>query len=444
MTDMQLIAKHPDKRRPIPAVAELFRSRIEEAATSRREALEQLEARPAAELGNPEVQRWYKDFERDSFVWLTSDEPAPRDLTEDVIDTLRCLRSADALRQRGTTLKTSAGYEVFVSESSASSIYALRSADTSELYMIEGDQPLNAGEANMVSSELTHEDDLRVAFHRGRFPDDKTIRRAANNAALVINDIQADVIGSFRRPASFPSQRTPCVKTDQQMQGLVEHTEDNAGFASLVCEALEAINPGLGSSSRPVPSLLHVRAEERMRYLAAEPFAGDVKDRRRLGEQLASCGLRVDPTVDVDAAFMDVRVIELKAGDVLLEGGSRAAFVCEPARARLADHAARRLPRRRLAAWSRGRRDQRHSRRRAQCNGDGRVQPEADRDPQRGVPCLLARNLYSGRADAPAPDDLARRGRASGCSMRTKSLAHRHFPSEPRGARRAPWWMSGI
>jgi hypothetical protein len=303
---------------------------LEQAAASRRETLEQLEARPAAERGNPEVQRWYKDFERDSFVWLTSDEPALRDLTEDVIDTLRCLRSADALRQRGTTLKTSAGYEVFVSQSTASSIYALRSADTSKLYMIEGDQPLNAGEANMVSSELTHEGDLRVAFHRGRFPDDKTIRRAANNAALVINDIQADVIGSFRRPALSPGQRAPGVKTDQQMQVLVEHTEDNAGFAPLVCETLQAINPSLWRCSRPVPSLLRVHTEERMRYLAAEPFAGGAKDRRGLREQLASCGLRVDPTVDVDAAFMDVRVLELKAGDVLLEGGSPAAFVYVP------------------------------------------------------------------------------------------------------------------
>ncbi len=125
---------------------------LEQAAAGHRETLARLEARPAVERGNPEVERWYKDFERDSFVWLTSGEPALRDLVEDVIDTLRCLRSADALRQRGTTLKTSAGYEVFVSESTASSIYALRSAYTSKLYMIEGDHPLSAGEANMVSS----------------------------------------------------------------------------------------------------------------------------------------------------------------------------------------------------------------------------------------------------------------------------------------------------
>jgi hypothetical protein len=41
---------------------------LEQAAASRRETLEQLEARPAAERGNPEVQQWYKHFEHDSFA----------------------------------------------------------------------------------------------------------------------------------------------------------------------------------------------------------------------------------------------------------------------------------------------------------------------------------------------------------------------------------------
>ena len=260
---------------------------LEQAAASRRETLEQLEARPAAERGNPEVQRWYKDFEHDSFVWLTSDEPALRDLTEDVIDTLRCLRSADALRQRGTRSRRWPATRVFVSQSTASSIYALRSADTSKLH----DRGRRTPQRRRSQYGQQRADARRRPARRlppRRVPDDKTIRRAANNAALVINDIQADVIGSFRRPALSPGQRAPGVKTDQQMQVLVEHTEDNAGFAPLVCEALQAINPSLGSCSRPVPSLLRVHTEERMRYLAAEPFAGV----SRIGEGSAS-SLRV-------------------------------------------------------------------------------------------------------------------------------------------------------
>ena len=55
----------------------------------------------------------YSDFERDAFLWLTSENTDLRELADDVIDTLRALRCADALRQRGTVLKTSGNYEVF-------------------------------------------------------------------------------------------------------------------------------------------------------------------------------------------------------------------------------------------------------------------------------------------------------------------------------------------
>ena len=179
---------------------------LEQAAASCRETLERVESRSAAGRGNPEAQRWYKDFERELLC----------------LADVRRTGSAgsgggrhrhSALPALGGRAQAAGNHAQDVGrlrgvrqQFTASSIYALRSADTSKLYMVEGDQPLNAGEANMVSSELTHEGDLRVAFHRGRFPDDKTIRRAANNAALVINDIQADVIGSFRRPAASPAQ----------------------------------------------------------------------------------------------------------------------------------------------------------------------------------------------------------------------------------------------
>ncbi len=69
---------------------------LEQAAAGHRETLARLEARPAVERGDPEVERWYKDFERDSFVWLTSGEPALRDL----VRTSSTLSAACALRTR--------------------------------------------------------------------------------------------------------------------------------------------------------------------------------------------------------------------------------------------------------------------------------------------------------------------------------------------------------
>jgi hypothetical protein len=78
----------------------------------------------------------YADFERDAFQCLESSHVAVRQLVEDVVDTLRALRCADALRQRGTMLKTSGNYEVFIDQRTSNAIYALR-LDDEHLYLLE-------------------------------------------------------------------------------------------------------------------------------------------------------------------------------------------------------------------------------------------------------------------------------------------------------------------
>jgi hypothetical protein len=65
-------------------------------------------------------------FEQTAFSWLVAAAPEVQQLTLDVIDTVRALRCADALRQRGTTFTTSAGYQVFVSDVHRLSLSALR------------------------------------------------------------------------------------------------------------------------------------------------------------------------------------------------------------------------------------------------------------------------------------------------------------------------------
>ena len=57
---------------------------------------------------------WYVSPLEDSFAWLTSQQIAHRSLADDVLDALRLLRVADALRQRGTSLRTTGGYEVLI------------------------------------------------------------------------------------------------------------------------------------------------------------------------------------------------------------------------------------------------------------------------------------------------------------------------------------------
>ena len=120
-----------------------------------------------------------------------------RELIEDVIDTLRSLRCADALRQRGTVLKTSGNREIFVDQRTANAIYALR-PDDQHLCLLEIPDQINAGEANL-SSQLDADGNLRISFYHGMFTDQETVLKAARCAALVVNDIQEDAIGSFER-----------------------------------------------------------------------------------------------------------------------------------------------------------------------------------------------------------------------------------------------------
>ena len=47
---------------------------------------------------------------------------AHRALADDAIDAVRLVRAADALRQRGTTLRTSAGYEIFIDTDSGDAV----------------------------------------------------------------------------------------------------------------------------------------------------------------------------------------------------------------------------------------------------------------------------------------------------------------------------------
>ena len=47
-----------------------------------------------------------------SFAWLTARSGPQAELADDVIDALRALRAADVLRQRGTVLRTSGGFEL--------------------------------------------------------------------------------------------------------------------------------------------------------------------------------------------------------------------------------------------------------------------------------------------------------------------------------------------
>jgi hypothetical protein len=166
---------------------------------------------------------------------------------------------------------------------------------------------------------------LRISFNRGSFRTEQATRRAAYCCAMIIGDIQQDVLDSFWRPDQPSSLR----KHSDDIQILIEETDDNIHFAGLVLEELVAITPELVRRSRIAPSLKNVSAEDRQRYLTAAELTWPLERRREVIQHVARSGYKTQ-RIDPELAFTDVRVIELQHGDVLLHAGAPPGFVYVP------------------------------------------------------------------------------------------------------------------
>lgn len=299
---------------------------------------------------NQEIDRYYDQFEQTAFSWLVADDLEVQQLTLDAIDTVRALRCADALRQRGTTFTTSAGYEVFVSKETANAVYALQRGnsvsaalgksvsetlpDRAQLFLLEGKDPISAGEANMANSTLDREGNLRLAFSTGAFSSPEATQWAAFSAAVVINDIQADVIGSFRRSAQEQERLQEAIKLEPEMQILIEGVDDNPEFANLISQELIQLNPNLAPRIQTITSLQNIGLSQVEQYLSGTQLNWDTSEKLDLLDRLVKTGHKVDH-IDLDRAFAEVRLISLKAGEVLIEQGVPSGFVYIPLQAGL-------------------------------------------------------------------------------------------------------------
>jgi hypothetical protein len=274
------------------------------------------------------VSRHYRNFSADSFRWLTAEHAAVSELVADVVDTVRALRCADALRQRGTVLNTSGGYQIFVDRQTANAIYALKTGADEKVLLVEAANILNAGEANIAGSELTPDGDLRISFHRGAFATERALRFAVQCAAAVIDDIQTDVISSFQRPAAVGTANAP-QKSAHAIQILCEGVDDNPEFAHLVAAEVERINPALCGCCRAVPSLQNISDRELTLYLNGVELEWDREQRCCALAHIAASGHKAS-AVNPDQAFHHVKLVTVPAGEVLLEAGSPPGFVYIP------------------------------------------------------------------------------------------------------------------
>ena len=263
----------------------------------------------------------YGDVTNEAFAWLVDARPAVREFVADVIDAIRVLRAADALRQRGTTQRTSAGYEICVDRRSGLAVMALRSRDRRFGALLWLDKHHSIAEGNLRLVELTIGGSLRVAFHRGDFSDDGSIERVVMASATTIADVEADVLGSFRPPPGS-------ARADRFVE--VVPPPDNPAFATLVAAALEGHHPRLAGRTRlvdephPIP-----RIEVADWYRRGVAVTVDEPEIDRWFAELARHGLNLD-TIDRRAALRDVRRSRLRAGEVVLSPRTAASVVVIP------------------------------------------------------------------------------------------------------------------
>ena len=279
------------------------------------------------------LNQFYEDFDKEAFHWLTAEDPAIRKFVINILDSIRCLRAADALRQRGTVLRTSAGYEIFVDQKSANAIYALRSENNEELYLLESKKPINAGEANLASSELDRDGDLRISFHKGLFQNAKVTQKAAYNAAITIDDIQADTLQSFIRNTDLDATlfKAPR-KASAAIKIRIEGVDDNEHFAQLVCKTLSELSPGVTDRLETTISLQGAELKEVKRYLNGVDLNNRFKTkkaRQKMLDKIPKGSLNM-ADVSWEAALKDIRVVKIKSGEMLIQSGSPSGFVYIP------------------------------------------------------------------------------------------------------------------
>ena len=333
---------------------------------------------------------------------MVDPRPAARRFVADVIDAIRVLRAADALRQRGTTQRTSAGYEICVDRRSGRAVMAMRSADCRFGALMWVDNHHSIAEGNLRVVDLTDEGSLRIAFHRGEFSDDGATERVVTATAATIADIEADVLGSFRPEPGAP--RSACLVE-------VAGPPDNPDFARLVVEALERDHPRMAGRTvlvdepHPTP-----RTEVADWYRRGRALAVDEPGIDECFEQLARHGLNV-AGIDRPAALRDVRRSRLRRGEVVLAAGTAASVVVIPLEPGTRVEPIGGYPPEAAPPLAAHRRHGRRAGCRAQRRGHRRCRRRGAGDPRRAVPGRLVPPLHVRRA----PTGLASLARRRRC-----------------------------
>ena len=263
-----------------------------------------------------------------SFAWLTAPDGPQAELADDVIDAVRALRAADVLRQRGTVLRTSGGFELCMDAETARAVCTLRPATGDAAYVITYDDDRGAGEANIRSAFVTPRGDLRIAFHRGAFATKDAALRAAASVAGVIVDIQADVIPSFGG-AAVGGGLLPPVRAINDVKIQLERPDDRPDFADQVAALVARLDPSLAGRLVTVADTEGAAPEEQRRFFGAERLDGAGPEADELLRLMAEHGTETTG-MDRGAAFAEACRATIAPGEVLVAPGSSPSFVYVP------------------------------------------------------------------------------------------------------------------
>lgn len=265
------------------------------------------------------LSKFYQDYYQESFAWLTSNNQE-QEIISDIIDTIRVLRAADALRQRGIMLKTSGAYPILLDPMKAKTIYSIF-MESGENILLETDNDINAGEASLKFSGLTNNGDLEFVFFTGKFHSEEISKKIAQKIALMIDDVQLDVIKSFEHEH---------FKLKEPMKIVLQEPADNFAFADTLREALIERNPELKERIDIKPDLSLATELERERY--SNGINIDNLDANSINYVLINmkrCGLKTD-ALDKKIIFSKVKQVILKKGEYLFRAYDppEFAYVC--------------------------------------------------------------------------------------------------------------------
>jgi hypothetical protein len=263
-----------------------------------------------------------------AYAWLAAPGGPQAGLADDALDAMRVLRAADVLRQRGTVLRTSGGFEVCMDAGSARAVCTLRPASGDAAYVVTYDDPRAAGEANVAEALLTARGDLRIAVHRGAFGTPEADRLAVASVAAVVVDIVADVLPSIAG-TTVGDGLTPPAHPVTGIRIQLERPSDRPAFAAELAAAVAGLDPALAPRLETVADTFAADAAERARYLRGEPLAPTDETGSVLLCRMAERGARVDG-LDPARAFAEVVRACVAAGERLVALGSRPAFVYVP------------------------------------------------------------------------------------------------------------------